>query len=114
MVVLVYWSVLHGSVMAESGDDAIAKWHFTLVHILPALTVLTNFALTDIVFKVDHIKVFPWVFGLAFGLINYTATRLSGEAIYFFLTWKDWLSPAIVMGLAFFATTVFYGLAKLS
>ena len=87
MVVLVYWSVLHKSVMAEYADDAVAQWHFTLVHILPALTVLTNFTLTEIVFKDDHITVLPWVYGLTFGLINYTATRLFGEPIYFFLTW---------------------------
>ena len=114
MVVLVYWSVLHGPVMAMFTDDAIARWHFTLVHILPALSVLANFTLTDIVFKNGHIRVLPWVFALPFGLVNCAATKISGAPIYHFLTWEDWRSPAIVLGLALFATALFYVFAKLT
>ena len=51
LMLTAYWSVLHTETMKEFAADQIMKTHYCLVHSLPALAVVANFVLSDVVLK---------------------------------------------------------------
>ena len=54
VIVSVYWSIMHSKVVHKySGLDALYQY---VSHSIPFLSTMINFMMTDIVFKVSHIK----------------------------------------------------------
>ena len=115
IVLLAYWSLLHKSSLEIyrriGGETAVV--HTYLIHSLPALALLVNFLLTDLVIKASHCKMYVWL-ALVFGYANYVATIRNGEPIYWFLTWEDWKSPAIIVAIAVVVSAMYLILAHLS
>jgi hypothetical protein len=114
-MLLVYWTLLHEECLVtyrELGGD-IAVAHTYIVHSVPALAILINFLLTDVVIKTSHYKVLVWI-ALVFGFANYVATLKNKEPIYWFLTWEDWKSPAFIVALATVVSVMFVILGKVS
>lgn len=86
LMLTAYWSVLHTQTMQEFASDPIMITHYCLVHSLPALAVVANFLISDVVLKSQHsILLIP--LGFCFGLINYCACMMQDRPLYFFLTW---------------------------
>ena len=113
LMLTAYWSVLHTETMKEFAADQIMKTHYCLVHSLPALAVVANFVLSDVVLKTEHsFLLIP--LGLFFGFLNYCACAIQGKPLYFFLTWQDWTSPMLVLGLTLYISMMFYLLSVIT
>lgn len=63
-------------------------------HSLPQIAFALNFFCTDIVMESQH--AIPVVkIGVVYSLVNFTATKINGEPLYWFLTWENIWSPII-------------------
>lgn len=67
-------------------------------HIVPGLSAVLNFALTDVVIIRGHVKMVV-VIALIYGYVNYLETMARGKPLYWFLTWEDETSFYIYAGL---------------
>lgn len=80
---------------------------------LPLVSVLVNFAITDVVFIRHHQKQLIGI-AVAYLSINFLATKIKGKPIYHFLTWQDAQSLYIVTAIVLGAVMGFNILVQLS
>jgi len=109
----VYWSILHTEDIKQYMDHTYKWAHMYNVHIIPSLALLLNFISLDIRFCHSHWKFFM-VFGAAYGIVNFTSTKLSGKPVYWFLPWDSVLSLIVFASLNSIAATVWIIIAEIS
>lgn len=63
-------------------------WHKLLIHIVPAICVLVNTAITRGVLIPGH-AVYMVIQGVLYMPFNYWGTIAFGNPVYFFMPWKD-------------------------
>ena len=49
-----------------------------------------------------------WVVGLLYNFVNFCVTKATGVAIYAFLDWTTWRSPAMLLGLMSAFTGIYF------
>ena len=77
-----------------------------MIHILPFLTTVGNFIVTDIVFMKSHgFKLSP--LGLVYLLLNYISTKRTGEPVYSFLPWNSISSLFVGLGILGFSVFLY-------
>ena len=77
---------------------------------MPGLSVFVNFFLTDVTMRARHSLVLPLP-GALYGYVNYLETKSRGYPLYWFLTWTDLSSIAIVAGMTALFMLIFVGLS---
>jgi hypothetical protein len=92
--------LLHTFVMKSIAhlQDPWLEFLFIYAHVWPGVTIFFNVIFSDVVFIKSHSKYMIPV-GLAYLLVNFLGTVIRGEPVYPFLTWKDYKSPLIGVGL---------------
>ena len=88
IVVSVYWTIVHETVLIEVKGNTHALIQTYCSHSIPFLATMINFFITDIVFKLSHVKYLCPV-GLFYLLTNYLTTLYRGHPVYFFLPWDS-------------------------
>jgi hypothetical protein len=109
MVVVVYWILVHESVMKEVHDNnegAVVYWIMIFIHFVPFITVLGNVLLTRTLFLYEHYKYCLYL-GIAYAITNFIGTKMRGKPLYVFLTWEDYTSVLISCGLLVVAITFY-------
>ena len=89
---------MHEKTIEYFKDDYRKVLHMYLVHIFPAISVVIMFLTTDLQMTPSHFKGFIPI-GLIYSIINYWATIRNGEPVYSFLTWEDYKTPLILVGM---------------
>ena len=113
LVTSVYWTCLREVALATFANTATKAFHSGVVHLLPLLCTLANFAVTDIVMKASHgLLLLPFAF--AYGYANYLTTKMQGYPVYPFLDWKDSTSFAVFGGLCSATLLAFFALSYLT
>ena len=110
VTVIMYWSVIHFKVI-----DNFSGWayvHMFIVHIFPAFAYFMNAKVTRYSLCPDHWKLFVPI-GLVYNVVNYFEVQRSGKPLYWFMTWKDWTSPAICIAIQVVTAFIWVGLSKL-
>ena len=100
VVTTIYWPLLHSQYISieEIAANPIRIAVAYGMHSMPIIGSIYNFRTIDAVLKASHAKAL--IPGVAVYLYtNYIATRLSGQNLYWFLTWEDWRSAFVVIGL---------------
>jgi hypothetical protein len=111
IVLTFYWGIIHQvEIDLYSG---LGRFHMYAVHSFPAIAFLINFLNTDIVVYDGHMKGLS-MFGLIYSSINAYNTITTGKPIYFFLTWEDYTSPLIVLGIYVTFVLVYKSVAELT
>ena len=110
-VVLMYWGVIHNEVIHNF--EGYIKLHMYIVHIFPALGLFLTQKSTDMYLCTSHWILFVPV-GIIYNIINYYATLQRGKPLYWFLTWEDYTSVFIVIGMQVAFSLIWIGLAKIS
>ena len=102
----VYFTVLVGPVIESCLGDPIWILHSYLIHIVPLVSTIAVFCVTDIVMVAKHGLILLPI-GLLYSVWNYYCVMSTGELIYWFLDWKDLTSPMILVGLDLGSLAVF-------
>ena len=111
IVLTFYWGIIHSvEIDLYSG---LSRYHMYAVHSFPAIAFFINFLNTDIVVYDGHMKGLS-IFGLIYSATNAYNTITTGKPIYFFLTWEDYTSPLIVLGIYATFVLVYKSIAKLT
>ena len=85
-----------------------------LVHTWPSICLLmTSMTTESLYLREEHYK---WLLILAvvYYPINYWESKAAGKPVYAFLTWEDYTSPLIIIGIQVAFTLVWIALAKLT
>lgn len=80
-------------------------WNKVLCHSTPFLSSLINVIISRLVFVPGHL-LYMFVIGVFYLITNYYGTLGWGKPIYFFLTWEDYTSVIIGMGIYLAAAIV--------
>ena len=97
IVMSIYWTILHESVIQGCRNDFEVKAAY-LNHSVPAFICLVNFLITDVIIKSSHSKcLLP--FCMVYCWRNYIETKRSGVPVYFFMTWEDEQTIYIIGGI---------------
>ena len=85
-----------------------------LVHSFPTIGLVIIYLRTErLIIKESH-----WVLAAPlvpiYGTVNYFATKRRGQPIYWFLSWEDWTTGAIVAGIFTFVIILWITLAKIT
>merc|ERR1712050_532708 len=84
----VFWATLFDQAIEECEGDELKIFNVYLAHILPGVSGLIAFLITDVTIRTSHVKMIIAV-GLLYGYINYVETKKRGTPLYWFLTWED-------------------------
>ena len=87
IVMVVYWSLIH-PVFDFSKFNEYECLQMLIIHILPGLSGLLNYLITDIVFLRRH-TYFLLGIEIVYLIINYVETKRTGKPLYDFLTWES-------------------------
>ena len=77
------------------------------------IAIVAHLSVTELYLARHHWKIIN-IFGFTYHLRYFIVTKMSGVAIYPFLTWEDWRSPALIVGVIGFFDLVWLMLAKIS
>ena len=114
MGTLVYWVALHSTVKEELAGNTIGLIHMYLVHSLPTVCLLLVYFSTErLLIRSSHWRVVLPV-TLLYSLVNYRETRARGKPLYWFLTWQDWQTPAILTVIIAFVVLLWQAMAHLT
>ena len=113
VVVTVFWPMLFHVVILKVAGDQLKIFNVYWAHIVPGLSVVVNFLLTDVKLRAKHCIVLP-IPGILYATVNYFETKSRGTPLYWFLTWKDYTSVVISFGLITGCMLVFVGLSALT
>ena len=113
VVVSVFWTLLADVAFKKYQGDTLKIVNAYWTHTVPALTVLINFALSDVTMRAKHSIVVPPP-AIIYGFVNYLETQKRQTPIYWFLTWKNYQSYFIYAGLILLFMLVFMGLSQLT
>ena len=87
-----YWSTVNVDLIKIYRWDNIANQNFGMfmmfLHLIPLITVVTNFMLTDVAFSKRDITL-VMATGLLYIAINFIVSKLINWNIYPFITWHD-------------------------
>jgi hypothetical protein len=104
----VYWAVIHHTYTIEGWG----KVHMYLVHILPTVCLFIVYVTTDrLLVKASHWKMTTTLAAI-YGPVNYWKTKTSGEPLYWFITWEDWKTPAIIAVIMTAVVLLWVGMAR--
>ena len=82
-----------------------------LVHILPTVCLFIVYLTTErLLVKASHWKITSSL-ALVYGPINYWTTKTSGKPLYWFLTWEDWKTPAVIAFIMIVLILLWIGMA---
>ena len=101
VVVMIYWSVLHNlaiETMSKEENPDVKCLHMYLVHTFPIIANLLVLSTMDVKFATYHWKAFIPI-ALVYGTINCFTTLKSGKPLYYFLDWKDYKTPLILIAI---------------
>ena len=115
VVTTIYWPLLHSQYISieEIAENPVRIAVAYGMHSMPIIGSIYNFRTIDAVLKASHAKAL--IPGVALYLYtNYRATRLSGQTLYWFLTWEDWRSAFVVIGLYTLLLGAFHLCARLT
>ena len=88
--------------------------HMCLVHTWPILCLLvTSMTVESLYLRAEHYKMLIPL-ALIYYPLNYYETKTAGKPVYAFLTWEDYTSPLICIGIQVVFTLVWIALAKLT
>ena len=65
-----------------------------MAHIIPGSAVLYNFFATDFIFYRGYARV-TFGFAILYLGMSLTKAKLTGQSVYWFLTWNDYLSICV-------------------
>ena len=77
------------------------------------MAIIVNYIWLDVRLAFSHVKSLVGM-AVVYGACNYYQTKISGKPVYHFLTWEDYTSFVIYLGLVIGFVGVYYGLSKLS
>ena len=110
VTVIVYWSVLHNEIIDRF--EGYRKLHMYLVHIFPTIAYVLNARMTEFELDAGHWKLFVPL-GILYAIVNYFETQRLGRPLYWFMTWQDWTTPVIAIGLQIAFSLLWIVLAKI-
>ena len=87
IVVVVYWSCLHEESLKEANGNLGKIINCYVAHLLPGMSVVINYKMSDLVLKRSHILLIPLV-AFMYGVQCRSKTLERGKPLYWFLTWK--------------------------
>ena len=103
IVMVVYWTMLHKTVMKNNSHSKLAVFYQYYAHIVPAIACFYNFMSTDFLFYRGYAR-FLLLLAIIFFFVNFTQTKLTGNFSYWFLKWQDPYFTALVIGIFCSAT----------
>ena len=113
VVVSVYWSMLHKESIEDCKGDLKKIINVYWAHLVPGFSVVTNFALTDVVIRSSHYKGLSTI-AILYGYVNYKETKARGKPLYSFLTWEDYSTVLIYGALVAGFTFLFIALSSVT
>ncbi|CDW79984.1 UNKNOWN [Stylonychia lemnae] len=120
IIITIYWTTIHIKVIEYTEelaktDPNHAYYYYQLMiykHFLPGLCALLNVIISEIIFVPYHLK-YMIVYGMVYCLVNYTCTKILGGPLYHFLTWEDYWSIVICVGITIPNALVYYVFCKI-
>ena len=113
VVTFVYWTMVHKQVMKSNEGNLPAIYYAYAAHIIPSLTCLYNFLVTDFLFYRSYSAVLFILTGVYLS-VNCIKTKLTGNIAYWFLRFDDMLSIYVVIFFMSAAIFIPFGLASLT
>lgn len=113
ITMVVFWSVLFNQALIECNNHPGRINNVYYAHLVPGISVLINFIISDAVIRASHVKIILPI-SAVYGYVNYLEVKSLGRPLYWFLTWEDMTSVYIYLGLMVFFSFVYIGLAKLT
>ena len=98
IIMPVYWSMVHQSILQRNVGNHIKVAYTYYTHTVPAAACLYNFTVTDFLFSRSYAKFTVFLVGV-FMTINFTVTQLTGIITYQFLKWQDPIESVCVVTL---------------
>lgn len=99
VVMIVYWSMLHGEQMAiHSGDPDVGTgrcYHLIIVHSLPGLVCFTNAYITQCLLKTSFYKIITMV-AVIYGTFVFMFWKITGRIQYSFLNFEKSTCEALL------------------
>lgn len=108
ITVCLYWNLIHAKTIEKHRADG--PWYKVVcqywIHIVPAISCLTNTVISNIVLSRKPIKI-QTTFGFCYCMLNFGVTRLRGHPIYSFMPWDTFADTflVVIMLLAFYASS---------
>ena len=101
----IYWNLIYPAKIKEETRLDVIFQMWTL-HLVPWISTLANFFITDIIFLRRHRRQIFWI-GFTYVISNLITTKMRGKPAYTFMTWSDPLSYMIAFSLVVIAVLVF-------
>ena len=96
IITLVYWSMLLPYVLKESWGTAVMIG-LSLIHAYPFLSLLIELFCTVHLMRKRHLFI-TIIVGIVYVVVNITVTFARGDPVYPILTWREWQSAVLVVG----------------
>ena len=96
IVTVVYWTMLHKTVMQRNSHMKGACLYQWLAHTIPVFGIAYNFTVTDFLFYRGLKRLFMLIL-FCYLSLNFTMTMVTGNVTYWFLAWKDPMLSIIVI-----------------
>jgi hypothetical protein len=86
ITMVVFWSVLLNQALKECEGHQGRIFNVYYAHLVPGISALINFIITDVVIRASHVKIILPI-SAAYGVVNYIEVKSLGRPLYWFLTW---------------------------
>ena len=88
IITIIYWTLLHKSVIKKNSHNITAVIYQYASHSIPAIACLYNVLATDFLFYRGYVPCLV-VIGIIFLSTSYISYLISGHVTYWFLDWSD-------------------------
>ena len=115
ILTFLYWAQLNEHLVKRNRHQKHAAWYHYLTHSLPALAIICNFCVTDMILYRKHAKLVSLGVLLALGY-SFMAKQVTGEVSNkWYLRWQDpYMSLAVVIFCTITPALIVYALAAAS
>merc|ERR1739844_245846 len=90
----IYWTMCHPKAMERAGDNQFEKLYQCVAHIMPPIACIYNFLATDFIFYRGYARVCLGI-AILYLSMSLAKAKLTGQSVYWFLTWNDYLSICV-------------------
>jgi hypothetical protein len=107
VISLIFWSVLYPFENNSIERPKLSNWLEFMDHICPFVYVTIDWFLSGMKYEKSAIGINMSVVG-AYGIVNITYTKITGNPVYSFISWNSLISWTIGFALIPFFALVFY------